>query len=171
MVAQLEKPAGMESDELSPALLKLMIHHGPSVRTFLALAFANGLSIEQVAKLFRQPANMMEDFRTDGVVVELITEIQVAMGYSPEKRLALAMQSAVDVKMQLLTRGNDKLKDKIATDIIERNLGKPVQTTQSLNMNINATSDMKEIDTRLTQVTDRLRVIEEKRQKLLGTRS
>jgi hypothetical protein len=71
--------------------------------------------------------------------------------------------------MQLLKRGDDKMRDKVATDIIERNLGKPVQTSQNLNMNLNATTDVREIDTRLSQVGERLRVIEEKRSRLNAT--
>jgi hypothetical protein len=171
MVAPSEKLVGTRSrgEIANEQLFGLLMRHGPKVRVFFSLAFAVGLSDEQVAKLFREEESVVNDFREDPATVDLTTEIQVAMNFSAEKRLQLATQRAVDVKMRLLSIGDDKLKDKVATDIIERNFGKPVQTTQNLNANINVNTDVNEIDTRLDQVNERLRVLAEKRAKIAAT--
>jgi hypothetical protein len=129
-----------------------------------AVLFAVGLSDEQVAKILDLlgpvDAEIMRE-RTQ----ETVLAIQVAMNYPVEKRIAVATAAAMDIKMRIMaSSADDKLKNIVATEMLDRNLGKPVQTTQSLNMNVNVGG--KNLDAQLDLAMQRLALLQGKREKL-----
>lgn len=155
------------SDKGTEQLAKLLVQQGPNAVKYFAILFAVGLSNEQVSRVIGYPEEYVVELRNSSTVVDLVLLIQTALSFSPEKRIALAVQQAIDVKLQLLARGDDKTKNSVSTEFLDRHLGKPLQTTQSLNVNLNASSDAKQIDGRLAQLMARLQLMEDKKMKLL----
>lgn len=164
MVAISEKQDGRNEK-----LERLLLQHGPALRRYYAILFAVGLSNENVEKIMNTDLETVESFRDDKHVTELISDIQMAMGMSPEKRLAASTQAAIDVKLMLLRTGDHRIQNAVSTELLDRNLGKPLQTTQNINANLNVNASPAELDVRLQQAMDRLLLLEEKKKTLLNS--
>lgn len=161
MVATLEKPAGTNGE-----LKTLLLEQRPLTMKASAVLFAVGLSEKDVEDIVGLPEGTGEQLRE--MTVGLVLKIQLAMGMGPEKRISAMVQQALDVKSRLLASGDAKTQLAVSTDILDRNMGKAVQTTQSINTNLNITSNPQELDNRLFALQRRLGQISERKMKLVG---
>jgi len=166
MVAELQKQAGQPQ---YANLLKLLSVAGHDTISYCAICFAIGLPNELVAELFGLLPEEIELYKRSPRISELSNQIQIALGMNHEKRLAAAVNLAIDTKMHLLRNGDDKIKNNVSTEVLDRNFGKPLQTTQNINANINTTVTNDELDRRYNMTDKRIQLLEEKRQKLLGS--
>lgn len=135
----------------------------------VAVLAAVGLSNAQIANAIKATEQKVEVLRNTGLVNEMVLGIQVAMSMSPEQRLAAAVNQAIDVKMRLLAEGDEKTKAAVSTEIIDRVHGKPVQTTQSLNVSVSMQTKGN-VDGKLQALNERLAQLQEKRNKLLASK-
>lgn len=166
MVAPSQKPDFQGGRE---PLMELFSKFGTDGFGFAALAFAVGLPNEVMLQIFDWTEEELETMKVSPRISELTNQIQVALNMDPSKRLAAAMNLAIDTKLHLLRTGDHKIKQAVSTDVMDRVLGKPLQTTQNLNQNLNVTVTGTELDKRLEQADARIRLLEDKRRKLLGS--
>ena len=166
-MVSLARQAGTGLDAMEMLTLQLG-EWGKDVLKFHAMLYAIGLSNEQVARVMDEDLYVAEELRNSPQVVDKVLLIQTSLGYSAEKRIACAVHGALDVKIKLLGSRDEKIAAATANDILDRNLGKPMQTVQSINTNLNITSDPKELDSRVSQLNQRLALLEDKKRKLAG---
>lgn len=166
MVAQSQKQASRADHEV---LFELLAKHGPDGLGFAALAFAVGLPSDVMLQVFNWTEEELEGMKGSPRIAEITNQMQVALNMDPSKRLAAAMNQAIDTKLYLLRTGDIKTKHAVSTEIIERNLGKPMQTTQNLNATLQVSVTGNELDKRLEQTQNRIQKLEEQRRKLLGS--
>lgn len=132
-----------------------------------SVMFAFGFSEEQVGEILELDQPTVQVLRE--MTAEQVLKIQTAMDMTPEKRIAASVQAALDVKMRLMQSGDEKTKNSIAGELIDRHLGKPMQTTQTMSTNVNVSTTPKELDERLQKMQRRLQLLTEKRLKLAGS--
>lgn len=166
MVAQSQKPDFLGGHA---PLMELLNKFGSDGFGFVALSFAVGLPNEVMLQIFDWTEQELESMKGSPRISELTNQIQVALNMDPSKRLAAAMNLAIDTKLMLLRTGDHKIKQAVSTDVMDRVLGKPLQTTQSLNTNLNMVVSGDELTRRMKQADDRINLLEDKRRKLLGS--
>ena len=166
MVAELQKQDGQPQ---YANLLRLLQIGGHDTIAYCAVCFAIGLPADVVSELFQIPPAELEVYKASPRISEMTNQIQIALGMNHEKRLAAAVNLAIDTKMHLLRNGDDKIKNNVSTEVLDRNFGKPLQTTQNINANINTTVTNDELDRRYNMTDKRIQLLEEKKRKLLGS--
>lgn len=94
--------------------------------------------------------------------------IQTALGYTPEQKIAATVAQALEAKIRILHETcDDKLKNSIATEIIERHMGKPVQMQQTVNVNMQMNVSNKDLDAKIRATAERVQQLEKKKNLLL----
>lgn len=90
------------------------------------------------------------------------------MGLSAEQRIARSIQTVIDKKLRLLQVSKDeKLVDKVGTELLERQFGKAVQTTQSISVSLQGSTTLDELVHKQKAVDERLAKLSADKQKLL----
>lgn len=166
MVAQSQKP---DFPSGHAPLMELLNKFGSDGFGFVALSFAVGLPNEVMLQIFDWTEQELESMKGSPRISELTNQIQVALNMDPSKRLAASMNLAIDTKLHLLRTGDNKMKLSASTEVMDRVLGKPLQTTQNLNQNLNIAVTGDELDKRMKQADERINLLEDKRRKLLGS--
>lgn len=103
---------------------------------------------------------------------DLVLKVQLALGQSSEQRIANAVNMAIDVKIRALSDSTNK-RDQLATstEILDRHMGKPVQTVASIAMTIKGSKSIKEVDSKFDALMQRLQHLEDKKRLLLAAPS
>ncbi len=133
----------------------------------IALATACGLSEQQTAEFLGVGQQLVADYKATQKVSDLINQASASAGLSPEQRIARVIPSVVDLKIKgLLTSKDEKLRSAIGTELLDRHFGKPVQTTQSFGVNVTASTTLEELDNKIEASKQRIKQIEDSRNKL-----
>jgi hypothetical protein len=138
----------------------------------IAALLAFGLSPKDIAGIFDESEERVLRIRNSERCQELVSKLQAGVGMSSEQRLAAALPTALDVLSSSLTSGSVKVSEKIkvAQDIIDRNLGRAVQTTQTLVATVTSATPDSVINGQLEAVKARLALIEKKKAALVGSK-
>lgn len=135
----------LKSDDAPPAWPKCVA----------ALA-AIGLGHSQIAEALEAPEEQIFRLLGSGQVKEFILNLQIQMGLSPAERLERYTNQAIDAKVRLMREGrNETTKNAIATDFLDRALGKAIQRTESKVLTMSA-QDLKEIDSGLLELESQI---------------
>lgn len=137
----------------------------------IAVLIAIGLSDGQISKILQVSESRLENLKLLSSISTAVLDIQVALSLSPEQRIANAINTALDKKINImLTSDDDKLVDKIASDFLDRHYGKATQMIQSTQVTISATTNQSELDRRLDAVNSRLALLDSQKRKLVDSR-
>jgi len=127
---------------------------------------AHGLSVPEIALKTSLTEGRVTAILSSEKVTEDIFKVQRTLNYSPAERIQSVVNLALETKVRILAHSNDeKLKNLVATDLLDRGMGKAVQTILSQNMNFNASS-VDQVDDNLEQLSKRLALLETQRDKL-----
>lgn len=130
----------------------------------IAALTAIGLSATQIAKSVSLDIARVELIQGLGECSDLVCSIQLALSLSSEQRISASVNAAIDTKMRLLaTTQDEKLRNTIATDLLDRNFGKATQMIQTVGVNITRNVGVDELDTKLSAMQSRLQALESKR--------
>ncbi len=92
---------------------------------------------------------------------DMVVRLQATMFPDTRSRLTRLSNVALDKKTKiLLTSQNEALVNTVATDILDRVLGKATQVTESRNFNFNA-SDMESLDRAIASQGEKLKKLDE----------
>jgi hypothetical protein len=131
-----------------------------------------GIDIEQAISLFLTPDDLIKGRIPNTLDVEaLAVDVIAVMRKTPQDRLSALVDAAISHKEKVLLfrAGTADEKSKVATEILDRIMGKPTQTIISQNMNFNANvGDIKQIDNDLRAIQTQLSRLEAEKQKLLS---
>lgn len=98
----------------------------------------------------------------------LIIRLQTALFPDPAIRVRKLAHAALDVKTKLLfSTGNDVLRNNVATDILDRTMGKATQVTENRNINFDI-KDVEGLDRQIAASQERLSAID-KMKRTLGS--
>ena len=138
---------------------------GPIGKATAAL-LAVGLTTAEISKVLEEPSEKIQLLSDSEKVTEMVSALQIAMGMSLEERLnAMAKQALAVVAVSLASK-DIKLASTQAQVVLDRVLGKPVQSVQQLLATKDLGSD-ESVKKRMAQIGERLAALEAKRQKLL----
>lgn len=131
------------------------------VNAKLACFFAaQGEPLEAIAKKLGTTLELVEAAVNSPQGTELVIRLQTALFPDIRQRIQRAAHSAMDVKLRILnTSSNEALRDKVATDILDRTLGKATQVTENRNMNFDV-KDHEALTRQLAAGRERLDKIE-----------
>jgi hypothetical protein len=130
----------------------------------IAALTAIGLSASQIAKSVGIDVARVELIQGLGECSDLVCSIQLALSLSSEQRISASVNAAIDTKMRLLaTTQDEKLRNAIATDLLDRNFGKATQMIQTVGVNVTRSVGTEELDSKLTAMQNRLGALEAKR--------
>ncbi len=134
-----------------------------------SVLFALGLADSQVAEALDIPEGRSTLVRSLSESQDLVLKIQLALGMSAEQRIANAVNLALDVKIKALSDESDK-KSQLATstEILDRHMGKPVQTMASIAVTLKSNRSLPEINKNFDALLARLNALESKRQLLVS---
>lgn len=150
-LAVLDLPAGKQIDD-----------------KLIALLASQGLAPDEIARRLD-----MEEFTVTVIlgkpeVTRLIFKLQSALSYTSEQQLEAALSFAVQKLIWLMKHSADeKMQKACSAEVIDRVLGKPVQTVNNRNLNYNS-SDVQAIDSNYVALQKRLEKLEGQRQLLLS---
>lgn len=140
---------------------------GPLVKA-VAVLMAVGLVNSDISKALGEKLEKIDAISGSRTTAEIVESIQVACGMTPEQRLNSLVTKAISVKAEILNQlGPSKEKNLVATEIIERRLGKPTQMIVTNNVTQHLGSD-NEVKAQVDALQSRLRKLEDKRRLLLG---
>lgn len=139
---------------------------GPIGKATSAL-LAVGLTTQEISRILQVDEENISLLASSAKVMEAVDAIQIAMGMSLEERLnAMAKQALAVVAVSL--KSNDiKLASTQAQIVLDRVLGKPIQSVQQLIATKDLGSD-ESVKRRMSQIADRLAKLEEARKRLCG---
>ncbi len=156
------------SDDLTPP-------EGYSSETFqkaVALCLALGLSTAQASKFLNVKPLDLERFKQTSKAADLANELQVAVSYSPEQRIAASVTHVLDRKIKILhTSKDDRLVNAVGTEILERQFGKAIQMTQSVSVSLTQNSSVEEVDAKMNAAMARLKQLEANQKRLIHSTS
>lgn len=132
----------------------------------VAFMRAHGAGTDEIADKLSIPAERVEVLSKSPKLVEEMLRIQRTLNFTPQARIQSTLGLALDAKVKILmTSADDKLKNLVATDLLDRGMGKAVQTI--LNHNTNVTAETIEaVDDNMKQLHERLALLEGQRTKL-----
>lgn len=134
-----------------------------------ATLFALGLGDAQVSTALDIPEARVKVVRALEETHDVVLRIQLALGMSAEQRIANAVNLALDVKMKALADESDKKHQQlVSTEILDRHMGKPVQTTASIAVTLKGNRSLPEINKNFSALLDRLQRLESRRQLLVN---
>ncbi len=136
----------------------------------ICLLLALDVPVETVAKKTGSTVTLVEFIKESEPGAEQIVRMQSALYPDPRQRIKKLVNSAIDVKAKLmLTAKSEAIRDKVATDILDRDLGKPVQVTENRNINIKD-GDIGQLNKALQSAEDRLKKHEDLEKRLKAAR-
>jgi len=137
-----------------------------------AVLVAQGMSDQQIHEAICVDLPKIEELRASERVTDTVLRIQVALSMSPEQRIANSVNAAIDAKIRLLNETEDeKIKNAVSTDIMDRHFGKPAQTINTTSMSITANVSGSELDTRMSALMEKLKALEDKRKRIEESRA
>lgn len=138
----------------------------------VAVLVALGLADSQIAQILAEPIVRIEILKQSTEVVDTIIEIQSALTLSSEQRIANAVNSAIDYKLRLMHATSDeKLKDKIASDFMDRHFGKATQMVQTVVANITTNASASDLDNKIDAAMARIATLNARKDKLLSAKN
>lgn len=145
----LELPSGSQADEKIVALLS-----------------ANALGSDEIAKRLGMEQFVVEAILNKPETTKLIFKLQSAFAYTPEQMLESALPFAIQRLIWLMKHSPDeKMQKQCITEVIDRVLGKPVQTLNTRNLGYSNT-DAEALDTNFTALQKRLERLEDQKRLL-----
>ena len=138
---------------------------GPIGKATAAL-LAVGLTAAEISKVLEEPSGKIQLLSDSEKVTEMVSALQIAMGMSLEERLNAMAKQALAVVAVALASKDIKLASTQAQVVLDRVLGKPVQSVQQLIATKDLGSD-ESVKKRMAQIGERRAALEAKRQKLL----
>lgn len=131
---------GLDNDQIT-TLLGLRPVDAPAVLNGKLICFyvAQGEPADAVAKKLGCSNEQVERILASPEGTEMVIRLQTALYPDVRTRIAKITHLAVDTKFRLLmTSTSEAIKDKVATDLLDRAMGKATQVTENRNYNFDA---------------------------------
>ena len=169
-ILQLDTPSASKpvSVSQSRASQPQSISDSLTASKLVASLLACGLGEQQISAISGLQPSEVRGYRDQDSVAHLVNQIHSMMGLSAEQRIARSIQTVIDKKLRLLQVSKDeKLVDKVGTELLERQFGKAVQTTQSISVSLQGSTTLDELVHKQKAVDERLAKLSADKQKLL----
>lgn len=126
----------------------------------ICLLVSMGESADTIARKLSVPVSRVEAVIATPQNVDTIIKMQATICPEPLERLKKLTNLAIDVKVKLLmTAKSETVRDNVASDIIDRAMGKAIQITESRNINFDV-KDIGALDKALEAQMARLNKLE-----------
>lgn len=135
----------------------------------VCLLLALGVPTEAICKKTNTVPAFVQAVQRSDAGCEHILRMQNALYPDPKVRIKKMVHMALDAKQRILLTGTDTLKDKVATDILDRDMGKATQVVENRSIDI-AVGDIKQLDRSLEAAELRLKQHEELEARLKAAR-
>jgi uncharacterized small protein (DUF1192 family) len=134
---------------------------------------AVGLTPAEISDSLGLTPSVISAFLADTEVLDRVGIIQTAIARTPEQRLSKLLPAAVDTIARSLLNSSvpDTVRFKAAQDILNRNMGTPIQTVATISSVSVTSAPDAEIAGRLAALQQRLARLEEQKSRLLSGRT
>lgn len=167
------KPSLLDIIDIAPAFATLPSSElTMEVKQMVAFLLSQGEPMENVAKKLKLEIQQVRVFSESVKGTEMIVRFQSALYPDPAQRVKKLANLAIDVNAQIMLRGETKpeLRAKVASDFMDRSMGKAIQVTENRNLNITVES-LDAADKALKSQNERLAKLEAMQKKLIASRS
>ena len=138
-----------------------------TIRSAVALRRSAGRTVPELALEFEMTEEEILTMVSDPAFTRKVLSLQIDQGVAPHQRIQMMVAHALEVKYHLMLHSEqDSVRDRAASDILDRAWGKSVQRVESKNYNLTATTDLNKLNESIEDVERQLKELESTKQAL-----